>query len=196
MARPFIIALAGLTAALPIAQAGTLSVIGVDADDTLRLRAAPSAGAAEVGRIPPDGEGIEPGAPTDNLDWLSVTYAGTTGFVSTHYLAYGARREAARLPVRLECAGTEPFWGISVGYRRAHAELVYAETAAAMTLSEPEAARGFSNPWLLRSSSRAGDGFLLIAAEHCSDGMSDESYPFSVKVEIGETLLKGCCAAD
>lgn len=176
------------------AGAGTLSVIGVDPGDTLRLRAAPSAGAAEIGRIPPDADGIEPGEPANNLDWLSVTYAGITGFASTHYLAYGSRSEQERLPVRLECSGTEPFWGLDVGYRRAEADLVYAEKQARLALSEPERARGLTNPWLMKLTSRAGDGFLLITAEQCSDGMSDETYPFSLAFEIGGTLLKGCCA--
>ncbi|MFO1187785.1 MAG: SH3 domain-containing protein, partial [Alphaproteobacteria bacterium] len=57
---------AGLFVLAGPAQAGTLSVIGVAPGDTLRLRAGPSPDTDEVGRIPPDADGLEPGEPTSN----------------------------------------------------------------------------------------------------------------------------------
>jgi uncharacterized membrane protein len=169
----------------------TLSVYGVGDNDTLRMRAGPSASTPETGSIPPNGDGIEAGDPTDNLNWLSVTYKGKTGFVNTSFLAYGAQATRDRLPVRLQCFGTEPFWSIDVGYHRALANLVFSESKAELSLADPETSRGFVSPWLLRGEGAAD--FLLIDAKKCSDGMSDTDYSYSLSAEVGGVLLKGCC---
>jgi uncharacterized membrane protein len=173
--------------------AAPLSVYGVSENDTLRMRAGPSASAAEVGSIPPNGDGIEPGDPTDNLNWLSVTYKGKTGFVNTSFLAYGAHATRDRLPVRLQCSGTEPFWAIDVGYHRAFANLLFSESKAELSLADPETSRGFASPWLLRGAGDEDANFLLIDAEKCSDGMSDTQYSYSLNAQLGGVLLKGCC---
>jgi uncharacterized membrane protein len=170
-----------------------LSVYGVSGNDTLRMRAGPSSSAAEVGSIPPTGEGIEAGDPTENLNWLSVTYKGKTGFVNTSFLAYGAQAARQRLPVRLQCSGTEPFWAIDVGYHRAFADLLFSDSKEELSLADPETSRGFSSPWYLRGTGDEDANFLLIDAEKCSDGMSDTEYSYSLEAHVGGVLLKGCC---
>ena len=75
-----------------------LSVNGVSGNDTLRMRASESANAAETGQIPANADGVIPGKASSNLNWLSVTYQGKSGFVNTRYLAYGESVGGYRLP--------------------------------------------------------------------------------------------------
>ena len=158
------------------------------------MRASESANAAETGQIPANADGVIPGKASSNLNWLSVTYQGKSGFVNTRYLAYGESVGGYRLPVRLQCSGTEPFWGIQIGYHRAEAEKNYEETKQSLMLGDPIGALGQPNLWLLPSADpKDPNGFLLIEEEKCSDGMSETEYPYSLKVHMGGGLLSGCC---
>ncbi len=88
----------------------------------------------------------------------------------------------------LHFTGTEPFWGGSV-------------TGDSLTYTTPENQAGVTVP-ISRFSGNLGVGFsgtidgktfdLAVTEETCSDGMSDRTYPLSVKLALGEELRSGC----
>jgi uncharacterized membrane protein len=98
------------------------------------------------------------------------------------------------------CHGTEPFWSIaidskSVKYESAGGEKKTIENRGAIAAAgtSPEFAALYQG-----KTAEDANRFLNViiqraGAEGCSDGMSDESFPFSVSVLSGNELLIGCC---
>lgn len=86
----------------------------------------------------------------------------------------------------MRLTGTEPFWGVRIGdkitlQRPDHADLVVAN--AGPTINGDVAvwnARGLT----VRIEPQAG----------CSDGMSDNRYPYAATVTVDGEVLKGCAA--
>jgi uncharacterized membrane protein len=192
--------LAALCGALSLAAApaperlAEVSVSGVRANDVLNLRSAPDARARIVGSLPANAQNIAVvGQSTAGVDWLMIDKGGVRGWVNARFLSYGERQQF-RLPVRLSCAGTEPFWGIEVGYGRADAQLAYEDRGARIALGNAMPAAARPRIWLLPGTgARDRTSFLLVEARTCSDGMSDRSYPYTVAARVGDTLLSGCC---
>jgi len=170
-----------------------LSVWDVPSNDTLAIRSGPNADETKIGEIPANGHDIVAGQPIENMNWLRVTYGSRTGFVSTRFLAYGDGMNPYALPVRLQCSGTEPFWGIEIGYRRADMDFAYDETKASIVIGDPVTAMGQPNLHMLPGMGKDAVSFLLIEAEECSDGMSEKQYPYSLRARVGGGLLSGCC---
>jgi uncharacterized membrane protein len=98
------------------------------------------------------------------------------------------------------CHGTEPFWSIAID-----AKTVKYEDAGGLkrTIENrgPIAAAGTSAEFAALyqgKTSEDPDRFLNVVitragAEGCSDGMSDDVFPFNVSVLSGNELLIGCC---
>ncbi len=115
------------------------------------------------------------------------------------FLAAGCAREEANPPppadapdtvaaAPLERAvGTEPFWSLTI-------------TPGAMEFRTPEG--GWTAPAPRRESIDGGrryvssrDGEAIVATfveQPCSDGMSDQTYPLTVTLVVGETTWRGC----
>ncbi|MEE4454043.1 hypothetical protein [Novosphingobium resinovorum] len=106
-----------------------------------------------------------PGDPADHRPWNGITAAETVHFV-----------------------GTEPFWSGEVG----PSGLVY---------RTPENEGGQPVP-ASRFAGRGGVSFsgelagrpatLVVTPAGCSDGMSDARYPYTVTLEIGDDMRRGC----
>jgi hypothetical protein len=171
-----------------------LSVTGVARNDVLNLRAQPDARSPSVGSLPSDATDIDVVAqPTQSLDWIMVQKGRARGWANARFLSYGHRLEGT-LPLRLRCAGTEPFWGVEVGYGRADANLAFDQRRARLALATPIPAAARPRLWLLPSANpRDPASFLLVERRVCSDGMSERDYPFTVAVRLGDTVLSGCC---
>ena len=192
--RGILIALFTLTCASVQAQdedVPTLEVIGVGANDVLNVRAEPGAGAAAVGALAPYASGIRVIAQsTETLDWIHIESNGLQGWVNASYLGYANSHEP--LPIRLHCSGTEPFWGLELSYSRADIRFAFSEEDFSTGFSPPTSPANRTNIWL-RSRFDFETEFLLLEAETCSDGMSEQSYSYSVLVRLEENLLSGCC---
>ena len=86
--------------------------------------------------------------------------------------------------ITYRATGTEPFWGLSVTQRELR-----------VTWPEPEPSVATSYTLEERPDGRTYKGAAWSATvtfKPCSDGMSDRSYPHTVKVEIAGRVLKGC----
>ncbi|HEY0300220.1 MAG TPA: SH3 domain-containing protein, partial [Rhizomicrobium sp.] len=167
--------------------APALHVVGIAAGDTLTLRAGPDAKASKNGALAPDAGGITVLAvDSRGADWVKIAKGGARGWVNARYLAY-----ETGAPVRLTCAGTEPFWGMKVGY--GFADLEFNGDKSKIGLEEPLTPAARPRPWLFALHGRPG--FLLLdkPEDKCSDGMSDNSYEYSMLVRAGDVFAEGCC---
>ena len=172
-----------------------VSVVGVGPRDVLNLRAQPDARSALVGSLPHNARDLVVVAQaTETLDWVMVQKGRMRGWANARFLAYGDPLQQHRLPLRLHCAGTEPFWGIEVGYGRADAHLAFDDRHQRLALETPMPAAARPTLWLLPGRGpRDAATFLLLERRVCSDGMSDARYAFSVAARLGDVLLSGCC---
>ncbi len=101
---------------------------------------------------------------------------------------------------RLQCSGTEPFWGIQVEDQHIAMSLdgeksinyfgVRTREAAGMAAGysfKIEASRG-------RGAQKVSLSILRDSADQCSDGMSDRQYPYHVQADVNGMILSGCCS--
>jgi uncharacterized membrane protein len=107
--------------------------------------------------------------------------------------------EAEILPDRLRCAGTEPFWSLSIDGAEAVFETPEAQgpSAARFAVHGRLNASNRFGLWALRMRSDAGqESVALVRQAACSDGMSDFEYSYTVALldaDDERSLLDGCC---
>ena len=167
--------------------ASTYEVTGVRADDVLNIRAAPRASAKKVGEYGPRDKGIRIYRRSGNWALTGRSDPGRPdGWVNTRYLKVTTATARVELPI--SCLGTEPFWNLTIqSMRRA----IYTDPET------PE--RRYSVSEFQRSGQHARmrlgmDGRASIVAKNCSDGMSDNRYPYSVRILLPDGReLNGCC---
>lgn len=173
------------------------SVKGVAADDTLNIRAEPSAGSVVLGDIAPFALNIEVLGLSPDGKWGKVGVPEGNGWVSMTYLDLYVPEDPFVVPRPLSCLGTEPFWSVSL-YPRG-AEYNSPDTGAVPLTVTHEAVsdQGFlfeleEGPTLNRT--------LIVTREACSDGMSDRAFGFATRMFTqapdGNSALSGCCTLD
>lgn len=187
------ILIASLFAATAAHADVTYAVANVRPGDTLNVRTQPNPQAPVVQTIPFNGKGITLTGHSAQGGWVRVTYNRKSGWVNSRFLGYGEMGRY-QLPANIECAGTEPFWGISLVPGGARADMNFAERRYSFRITRAQQAMNRSDIWLLRGASRPGELSLIIRNETCSDGMSDNRYPFSAIAMIsGLDMVAGCC---
>lgn len=114
-------------------------------------------------------------------------------------LALSASTAAAQQAGSLKCAGTEPFWGVTV-------------TATAMWFSDPDQKRidlvlvkprnaigRLPDALRVYQTRRAKDGAAVTLVvkrnyENCTDNMSDKEYAYDAIYITPEGVYDGCCS--
>jgi uncharacterized membrane protein len=192
-----VVMLCAVPAMAEVPLPAAFAVQGVAADDILNIRAEPDAASAVVGTIPPDALGVEVVRLSDDGAWGQIGTAEGNGWVAMRFLSALPAPEQGLLPRPMRCFGTEPFWSVT-----------FPPTRGAVHAT-PEG----ETPQTIYSQSQAQEGHLvileeaapilrtlMIAREACSDGMSDRTYGFSVRMFTegpeGNSLLRGCCTLD
>ena len=108
----------------------------------------------------------------------------------TAALPAGAKRPALPGPTEtLHFSGTEPFWGGTVRRARMVFTSPENEKGAAIRVRRQDA------PGQIRYRGRmARDGLftMTIVARPCSDGMSDNAYPYEVTIAFRSHRISGC----
>jgi uncharacterized membrane protein len=165
----------------------TYEVAGVDTDDVLNIRKNPSASAPKVGEYRPGESGIRIYRRKGN--WaLAGRYdpKNPDGWVHARYLKLTVA--AARVELPKSCAGTEPFWNIEINSER--------EARYSQPDGSPQAFKvtEFSRSGRNASMKLDSGGKVSVMAQSCSDGMSDNVYPYAVRVDLPDgRQLNGCC---
>ncbi len=200
MTRLTLFCLAAL--ALPaaaLAEPRVYRVTGVASDDTLNVRAAPSASSADIGDLAHDARGIEVAGTDASGAWGSIIWEEGNAWIAMRFLAPDTVEPigGTTLPSGLLCSGTEPFWSL----RLSPASATFQDISGAghvMSLAGARVAEGRTTEPVQISLSGATAGSLgIISAARCSDGMSDRAYPWSVSYilnsDAGQRFLAGCC---
>jgi uncharacterized membrane protein len=101
---------------------------------------------------------------------------------------------------RLQCSGTEPFWGIQVEEKSIAVNLGVDKSVRYFGLKTRESA-GMSAGYSFKIEASRGRGaqrvslaILRDSADQCSDGMSDRAYPYHIQADVDGMLLTGCCS--
>lgn len=173
-------------------------VVNVDAHDTLNIRATPSPTAAILGDLPPDTRSVE--VLETRHGWGRILSGEGSGWISLAYLDVMDRPSLAgfNAPAGLQCAGTEPFWGVAIhadGSAVYHDMMTLGEDRT-MVISDARTARGRFAPFIYHFEGEVA-GMALIRPAQCSDGMSDRVYGWEAMIdmrdEAGARLMEGCC---
>lgn len=193
----FVLSLFFATAAA--AEPGYYRIVDVAADDTLNVRAAPSASAADIGDLPHNTTRIEVSATDETGKWGQIVWEEGNGWIAMRFLAPEALPKVGgtQLPAGLVCAGTEPFWSVSISEGSA----TYSDASGAvlaLSLAGARVAEGRPRfPVQMGFSGAAAGATTLVRPSLCSDGMSDRSYPWEVDLILttgdGGRYLHGCC---
>lgn len=173
--------------------AGIYAVKDVAANDALNVRSGASVHYEDIGDIAHDGQIRVIGFSNDGK-WAEIPWGLKTGWVSTRFLRL-VQAEPDAIPVVLQCGGTEPFWSADVSQEVILFQMMGGpETSAAVDWAAPAAGRpvdyivGFG----------AGPFTGVLHREICSDGMSDNDYPWSIvltnRSESGLRVVEGCCS--
>jgi uncharacterized membrane protein len=187
-----IIAAFALVISGPVTASQTYDVSGVEWGDVLNIRAKPSSKSAIIGAIPYNGRGVDVTGSTSK-NWVRVQYRDHTGYVLRKFLTE-AQVENGPLPVALQCHGTEPFWTIKIGPNSSSYQMMD-EAPIALPLGAFEQASNRSDGWMaVGGSGNNLTAAYLTRAEACSNGMSDETFPYSIHVRLPTGgVVSGCC---
>jgi uncharacterized membrane protein len=169
------------------ARADTYEVTGVATNDVLNIRLAPRSSAPKVGFYGPRDSGIKIFERRGNWALTGRTRANVPdGWVNSRFLRLTAAGRRVRLP--LKCLGTEPFWSLTI------------QSPTRAVYDDPETpARRYRVSGFQRSGPNATlrllpGGRVTIAVDRCSDGMSDNIFPYSTRVRLPDgRQLRGCC---
>lgn len=175
------------------------AVHGVAPDDVLNIRAEPDANAEKLGSYAPDARPVEVLETRDG--WGRVLAEGRDGWVALDFLEPIDMPQLGDtiLPDGLRCAGTEPFWDVTLlssPAARFRAMTADQPDEFAIARATPVPARPWTS-WLRFHKDGRPYGEAVVRAAACSDGMSDQTYGYAIDLSLGrdgeETLLTGCC---
>lgn len=118
---------------------------------------------------------------------LVVLGIGATVLVSNQSIAQSSKIE------EFVARGTEPFWSVTVGKRG----ITYSSPDTkpqTFRYTAPLTAQGRPNDLVrvYRFRGRENNLLILKKVNSCSDGMSDQKYPYSAILMLGNRVLEGC----
>jgi uncharacterized membrane protein len=101
--------------------------------------------------------------------------------------------------ILVSAVGTEPFWNVSVTRKGIEYRTPEQPTPLKFAYSAPIAAQGRPTDvvQVYRLQSRSHNGWLMIqqaVGVQCSDGMSDNQYPYSAIVMLNGQVRSGCAS--
>lgn len=168
-------------------------VDGVAAGDVLNMRRGPDAASSLVGAIPPGVRNVQGlGVPSSagSSAWQRVRYAGAVGWVNARFLQPDTSPLAP-----LSCFGSEPFWALE-----------FAVDGGATCGQSCEGLRGLRVVHLQVSPAGEPQAFDIATSNgqvylrgvmqrtgQCSDGISDNLYPYAFSGVGRPGSLEGCC---
>lgn len=174
------------------------NITGVAADDTLNIRSEPTTQSDVVGSFRHDQTGLEIVETDPTGRWGRINHNEGTGWVSMRYMQEWDTGDYA-LTRRVECSGTEPFWGVTL-LQGGLSKFDWAgQSTELYSTGLLFAASGFSDRYAILGQS---DGTQTIHAtirrQSCSDGMSDRQYGLQIDAILTGTgepaYVSGCCS--
>ncbi len=176
----------------------TYRVIDVPEGDTLNIRAQPDASSQIIGTLRPDADDVIVAGTRMELAgsvWWQIVSDDGLGWVNARYLAPDETPSSDDAMFPLRCAGTEPFWTLSIGGEQAVFETPV-ENDPTWTAGPMTRAVGLVGRYAVRLESEDGIGQVAAWRNHryCTDGMSDIGFPYEAMVIAPDgTVFGGCC---
>ena len=166
------------------------AIAGVPEGDALNIRARPNAASEDLGDLA-NGETLEIVGLDASGKWAQINFEESEAWIASAYLDYRApaRMEASKLPLPLQCFGTEPFWQTEI----TQTGFLYTdpETELRFEPIDREAHAYFdATTALIETKSYTA----LIKYESCSDGMSNRAYGLSISLFLEGGMIGGCCS--
>lgn len=168
-------------------------VDGVGAGDILNMRRGPDAASALVGAIPPGVthvEGLGSPSTVGPSTWQRVRYAGAVGWVNARFLKPDASPLAP-----LICFGTEPFWALEFAAEGGATCGQSCEGLQGLRVAHLQVSPAWE-PQAFDIATSTGQVYLrgvMQRTGQCSDGMSDNLYPYVFSGVGRPGSLEGCC---
>ncbi|ARU55371.1 hypothetical protein OLMES_1292 [Oleiphilus messinensis] len=171
-----------------------LKVRNVKENDTLNLRAAPSAQSQILQKLSHDATGLLKIG--EQNQWVQLSYFGVQGWVHGNYVDQATRPVLKGGASEVSCLGTEPHWNFNSRYPVV--EFKYLGDSVSLWLDGPitEGQNATNIELLSASHPKALEKSLqaVVKTELCSDGMSDRDYPYSIEIISRQHgILSGCC---
>lgn len=187
-------------------------VTGVRVGEFLNMRANAGIGNSIVGRIPHNGQGIVTTGEEKKVGstvWAKVYWRSVGGWVNKRYLM--PEDQAATVPpVKapstitsppakatsevLVCSGTEPFWNIKMTDTHLHVNMMDGPRYNVPVTFRQTSANNMTIAVIGGASDTNNTQAFLQKVESCSDGMSDNNYPYSITAVLNnQRVVSGCC---
>ena len=180
------------------------SVTGVAQNDVLNVRVQPHPSAEKMWTLPHDTTGVQAmGTPriVGGAEWRQIRIGSQTGWVNARFLTL-QRATSTPEPIffraPLSCSGTEPFWGFQLtGKTGVLDSLSHGKTTLQFdTVRSPG---GIPIIWSFRGRQASTNASVIAVLEEtnaCSDGMSDLTYQYSIRLDVADgPFFAGCCNA-
>ena len=176
-------------------------VVGVVANDTLNVRAGPSAGSDIIGTLAPDATGVEVVGISPDGKWAKVNSQDSSGWASIRFLSQ--EQEFDWPPPSLSCFGTEPFWSASfIHSREGNIVKFHMMGTDEQEFQFPQVRRSANDPGRYSETAWPPQGTnpfnAIFSAQSCNDGMSDRTYGISVDILVPTNRdwahYSGCCS--
>ncbi|WOF74243.1 hypothetical protein QMT40_001890 [Parvibaculaceae bacterium PLY_AMNH_Bact1] len=176
----------------------TYDVINVAANDQLNIRAEPSATAEITGTLSFDAKAIKTTGVARQIGratWVEIILEGRKGWVNAAFVT-PTRSPSSLFREPLVCSGTEPFWALQLDNTRGDFDSL-AEGKSVIDFQTSRSAHGVPIIWSLKGTNGPAHSpvfALLEETNQCSDGMSDLTYRYSIRIDIEDgPFYAGCC---
>ncbi len=176
------------------------TVTGFAANDTLNVRREPSGTSADIGDLALN-ELVEVIALSSDGQWGQIIWQEGNGWIAMRFLTPSPlpHLRDSEMPMRLSCAGTEPFWTALIWPDQTFEFIDYsgaAQESRVRPITQSTTAIGMQ-PYSFAFI--AGEFTGLLDRAECSDGMSDRTYGWQLRIINpslnGLELRSGCCQA-
>ncbi len=176
----------------------TYNVINVAANDQLNIRAEPSAAAEITGTLSFDAKAVKTTGGSRQIGratWVEIILEGRKGWVNAAFVT-PTQSPSSLFREPLTCSGTEPFWAMQLDNTRGDFDSL-AEGKSVIDFQTSRSAHGVPIIWSLKGTTGPAHSpvfALLEETNQCSDGMSDLTYRYSVRIDIEDgPFYAGCC---
>ncbi|MBU0656754.1 MAG: SH3 domain-containing protein [Gammaproteobacteria bacterium] len=219
MKKPFLIGMSAFALALAVSAASiqpaqaaevkVYSVTRVPAGQQLNMRSGPGVGNRVVATIPAGGTGVVATGEERKVGrsvWARVYWAGQGGWVNKSYLTTGSPSvpgPPAGTPtppssgsgsITLKCAGTEPFWGITITERLLSVDMMDGPKYSVPVTFRQTSANNITIAVIAGADGPNATQTFLQKVPACSDGMSDTNYPYAATAVLNnQKVVSGCC---
>lgn len=182
---------------------GGYKVVHVATNDRLNLRSSAGVEGKVIGSIPHNAANVQSTGEEQRIGrsrWLKVKHGGHVGWVNRYYLqavvqASKPKATPVKPKVEMNCFGTEPYWTIKVTDSNMVVKMMDGPSYDIPVEFRQKSANNTSIAVIAGRRGNALTSAVFQKVNSCSDGMSDNSYPYSITAMLNaHKVVSGCCS--